>query len=124
MIVLNFEIICFFKGFLKLATNFLLIWTTCSLALAKNESFFFLMNQSFINFAVLPVKLRFSGSLFHLVTLLAVHITHYWRSEYSIFEQNEIFKGTDYCFKGFDRSFSKSLFEFSPLLFSPFFLVV
>ena len=114
---------------MSFATIFLLIWSTGSLVSVKKE-FFFLLNYNLIFIAILRVKLGFSGfdtTSFHIFfsfrhlpifwlsrffILLAVHITHYWRSKNCTIEHIKIFKRTDYCFNGFDSTSSKNLIEF------------
>ena len=57
----------------------------------------------------------FFFSVFHIITLLTVHILHYWRSKWRIIEHLKVLKGIDYALNGFDNPFSKNLIEFSQL---------
>ena len=123
---------------MNLAAIFLLFWSSCSLASAKKEYFFFLfflMNYNLIFLAVLPVKLWFSGvdttrfhnlfwilrhepifhvffSIRHTIYLLTDHILHYLRSKKRNIWTKKVFKGIDYGFMGFDTPFSKTLIGF------------
>ena len=57
-------------------------------------------------------------TFFHIITLLNVHILHYWGSQKDTNERLKFIKGVDYGFNGFDTPFSKNLIEFFTFVFN------
>ena len=47
----------------------------------------------------------------HIITLLTVLISNYWRSKQDTTERIKILKDIDYHFNGFDTSFLKTLID-------------